>query len=249
MDDKDIALEALSTLCNANVTSIQNQSLQAGTHGADVSGGAPFRMSVSNAFEISQESSSFVYLEPDLQGSSELLNNLDNQYDKDFTKLTGRQIYQRGGEVYRRPYGWYRHGIKVLGKYESDAWLGNQKRSTESVPGEWPVSYHGTSMEGAEGIIYGSYKPGPGQVHGRGVYSTPYISEAEQYAKTFISKKNKKKYKVILQNRINEWYRRVCKKNDRYWLVPIPAGTSARDEQKMVKQAIRPYGLLLKEVK
>ena len=47
---------------------------------------------------------------------------------------------------------------QVLDDYDGNAWLGTQYRSTQSVPGEWPVSYHGTSKKGADGIIEGHYK-------------------------------------------------------------------------------------------
>lgn len=84
-------------------------------------------------------------------------------------------------------------------------------------------------------------------MYGRGIYSTPDMSEAIHYAKTFTSSTNGKKYKVILQNRINPEYRKKYY-NDRYWLIPIPQGTSDAEEQEMVDRAIRPYGLLLKEI-
>ncbi|KAI3370976.1 hypothetical protein L3Q82_023630, partial [Scortum barcoo] len=171
----------------------------------------------------------------------------DPQFDYDFTNLRDTETYRRGGEVYERPSGWQRFAIKVLHKYEDNKWLGTQYRSTASVPGEWPVSYHGTSKQGAEGIIEGFYKPGPGQVYGRGIYSTPYMAEAILYAKTFTSKKTGKTYRVVLQNRINPKYRQKHN-SGKYYLVPIPKGTSPAEEQKMVERAIRPYGLLLKEV-
>lgn len=47
---------------------------------------------------------------------------------------------------------------QVLNKYDDNTWLGTQYRSTQSVPGEWPVSYHGTSLDCAVDIIEGFYK-------------------------------------------------------------------------------------------
>ncbi|CAB1435846.1 unnamed protein product, partial [Pleuronectes platessa] len=168
------------------------------------------------------------------------------EYDYDFKNLTETETYWRGGEKYERPCGWYRFGLKVLDKYPGTTWLGTTYRSIQSSPGEWPVSYHGTSKTGAGGIIGDHYQPGPGQVYGRGIYSTPDINEANKYAKTFTSSKNGKTYKVVLQNRIDPEYRKKYF-NDLYWLVPIPKGTSEDEEQEMVERAIRPYGLLLKE--
>eukprot|EP00064_Thunnus_orientalis_P021310 superscaffoldBa00006384_g21470 len=123
----------------------------------------------------------------------------------------------------------------VLDKYDGNAWLGTRYRSTQRRgSGLCPTMGH-------------QRKPGPRQKYGRGIYSTLYISEAIHYAKTFTSKKDGKKYKVILQNPINSNYRQKHN-NDKYWLVPIPAGKSSRDEQEMVERAICPYGLLIKEV-
>ncbi|XP_071783436.1 uncharacterized protein LOC139933269 [Centroberyx gerrardi] len=173
---------------------------------------------------------------------------LDPGFNYDFSHLKDTETYYRGGEVYERPCGWTRFAIKVLDKYpDGNAWLGNLWRSTESVDGEWPVSYHATSHSGADSITEGHYKPGSGQVYGRGIYSTPFISEAIDYTKTFTAKKTGKEYQVIMQNRINPEYREKHN-DDKYWLVPIPDGTSNEEEKKMVERAIRPYGLLLKEV-
>lgn len=72
------------------------------------------------------------------------------------------------------------------------------------------------------------------------------MDDAIQYAKAFTSKTGKK-YKVVLQNRINPKFRQKYN-NDKYWLIPIRSETSAADEKKMVESSIRPYGLLLKEV-
>ncbi|XP_060932561.1 uncharacterized protein LOC133009166 [Limanda limanda] len=168
-------------------------------------------------------------------------------YDYDFTKLTETNTYLRGEEKYERPCGWYRFGLKVLDKYPGTTWLGTTHRSTQSSPGEWPVSYHGTSNTGASDIIGDHYEPGSGQSYGRGIYSTPDISVADHYAKRFISRKDGKTYKVALQNRNNPEYREKYN-NDLYWLVPIPQGTSKDKEHELVERAIRPYGLLLKEV-
>ncbi|XP_071376790.1 uncharacterized protein [Centroberyx affinis] len=83
----------------------------------------------------------------------------DHKYDYDFTHLKDTKTYYRGGEVYERPCGWTRFAMKVLGKYsDGNTWLGNSSRSTRSVSGEWPVSYHGTSQDGAEGITKGHYQ-------------------------------------------------------------------------------------------
>ncbi|XP_038561409.1 uncharacterized protein LOC119893368 [Micropterus salmoides] len=269
MIDRDVALEALGTLCNASVTSTERVGAGAAQDYLSIK---TFISTVLESEETCQVSiSSYVHLQTVLQGykqaapnnhvdisgvlsgGSHFINNdefFDPQFDYDFTNLRDTETYYRGGEVYERPCGWQRFALKVHDKYDENTWLGNRYRSTESVPGEWPVSYHGTSKAGAEGIIAGFYKPGNDksrQIFGRGIYSTPYISEAIQFAKTFTSTKTGRTYIVILQNRINPEYRQKHN-NDKYWLVSISKRTTAKEEQKMVERAIRPYGLLLKDI-
>ncbi|KAL7825754.1 hypothetical protein SRHO_G00334920 [Serrasalmus rhombeus] len=150
----------------------------------------------------------------------------------------------RGKESYTRPWGWYRFTLKVLDKYpDGNTWLG-----PDGWRSEWPVSFHGTSIEGAKGITETHYKAGPRDTYGRGIYSTPDISIAERYAmsKKFTSK-NGKTYKVIMQNRINPEKRIITEEID-YWLIPVPEETSPEMEKEIVETSIRPYGILIKEV-
>lgn len=270
MIDRDVLFEALCTVCNADVT-VQSgaRCRSAGATQQQQLFSKNFILAVLDADETSQVSrSNFCRLKCALQGHAHsagytyqeepgtrnppcFVNEaefFDTRFDYDFTNLTDVETYHRGGEVYERPCGWQRFALRVLGDYEDNTWLGTRYRSTESVPGEWPVSYHGTSKKGAEGIIEGYYKPGPGDAYGRGIYSTPYLSEAIPYSKTFTCKKNGKTYSVILQNRVNPTYREKHRHDKKYWLVRVPKGTSKEEEQKMVQRAIRPYGLLLKEV-
>lgn len=60
--------------------------------------------------------------------------------------------------------------LKVKDKYPdvySNEWR------TDSVPEEWPVTFHGTSLD--ESIGHRHYKPGSGTAFGSGIYSTPDI--------------------------------------------------------------------------
>ena len=52
-------------------------------------------------------------------------DELAPEFDYDFTyaKDDGEQ-YMRGGFEYKRPYGWMRFAVRVLGRYENDDWLG-----------------------------------------------------------------------------------------------------------------------------
>ncbi|XP_071060842.1 uncharacterized protein [Pseudochaenichthys georgianus] len=175
----------------------------------------------------------------------------DPKYDYDFTDLSDTAECMRGDEPYERPKGWYRMALKVKGKYpDGDTWLGTKGWRSHSVAGEWPVSYHGTSLDGARGIIKSHYKAGAREKYGRGIYSTPDLRVAKKdgYAKIFTSSTTGKSYKVILQNRINPELRLICKE-PRYWVIRFIEGLSASTEKQLVERAIRPYGILIREIK
>ena len=160
---------------------------------------------------------------------------LDPSCDHDFTnEREDGEVYIRGGEVYHRPYGWYRYALKVLNKYEDNTWLGGGGIRTASTAGEWPVSYHGTTKIGAEGIATQGYDVNFGTrfKFGRGIYSTPDLSIADVHAVPFTN--NGKRYKIVFQNRVNPAKLRKVGE-DRYWL------TDDSD--------IRPYGILVKEIR
>ena len=77
-------------------------------------------------------------------------DELNPDYDYDFTDVKDdRKRYMRRGFEYKRPYGWKRIAIKVVGKYADDKWLGPNGIRTDQARGEWPVSFHGTNMSGA----------------------------------------------------------------------------------------------------
>ena len=129
----------------------------------------------------------------------------------------------------------------------------------DNIPGEWCVAYHGVgsgqtsdNVKNVTGLIYkGSFRPGSGQAHkdhpdkyhpghnvGEGVYCTPKIETADEYAG--ISEINGKRYKTVLMVRVKNEAIRNCTNcpeanNDNYWVVN---GTT--DE-------IRPYRILYKE--
>ncbi|KAI4888485.1 hypothetical protein NFI96_000283 [Prochilodus magdalenae] len=49
-----------------------------------------------------------------------------------------------------------------------------------------------------------------------------------------------------MQNRINPHRRYFTGMKD-YWLIPVPEGTPAPVEKRIVEESIRPYGILFKE--
>lgn len=172
-------------------------------------------------------------------------NNLDPKFDYDFTDLKDEgKKFMRGEFEYKRPYGWKRFAVRVLDKYEDDEWLGPDGIRTDQAPGEWPVAYHGTYMDSARMIVKEGYKPGPGDAHGKGIYSSPSLEMVERYyAKEFELKG--KRYKIALQNRVNPdqgagrleiTAASVTGTGADYWLSP-----EHNDD-------VRPYGILIREV-
>ena len=154
-------------------------------------------------------------------------NFCDPGYDYDFTYIKDPpNAFYRGGEVYTRPCGWLRYALKVSGKYGSDTWLGSS-----NAPGEWPVSYHGTPITNVASIASTGLRPSAGGTFGAGVYSSPDLRKAKQYARGFPFQG--KIYQVIFQNRVNPSY--VTKHNAVEWTVPG-------------EPYIRPYGICIKEV-
>ena len=159
----------------------------------------------------------------------------------------------RGGEPYYPPQGWVGIGLKVFNQYENDRWIDMQNQE-----GEWVVAYHGLGrgmesnrLNKVMGDIYRmGFIPGGNQRHkdcddfyhsgkkvGEGVYVTPYINIAEEYAGYAII--NGKRYKIVIMVRINPKARRHCNtceesKNYKYWVV-----NATVDE-------IRPYRILYK---
>ena len=159
----------------------------------------------------------------------------------------------RGNKPYDPPLGWIGIGLKVIDKYEDNIWIG-----MENIEGEWCVAYHGVARDKQSNevkkitgkICKSKFKPGDNQYHGNcddiehpgkkvgtGVYCTPKIEAAEEYAG--ISEINGKKYKTVLMTRVKPDAIRQCeceKEDGEYWVVN---GTA--DE-------IRPYRILYKNV-
>ena len=140
-------------------------------------------------------------------------------------KIQGWSIDEkRGNRQYYPPLGWIGIGLKVMGIYEDDIWIG-----MKNIEGEWCVAYHGVGgdsnpreVKKITGIIYKtSFKVGnnhyhqycddifhPGHKVGRGVYLFPSIHLAEEYAG--ISEINGKNYKTVLITRVRPDAIRKC---------------------------------------
>ncbi|CAG8593143.1 10092_t:CDS:1 [Dentiscutata erythropus] len=181
--------------------------------------------------------------------------HLDPGYDYDFTNITDTQKFYRGNEEYTRPCGWRRISVNVLNKYEyNSTWLGIKGRKTinESSPNEWPVSFHATGSINGKSMADMGYDviKGKNKLRKRflcffccklnnkkkiqlefenGVYTTPNVKIAEQFATRFSYEGEN--YLVMFQNRVNP---NTLAKAGEYWVLPKV-------------EDIRTYGILIKK--
>ena len=163
--------------------------------------------------------------------------DLDPQYnfcypEKDYLN------FSRGGKPFKRPVSWQKFAIKVKGKYENDIWLGTMASTnrTFSVYGEWPVSYHGTSLEAADHIASRGFelRKSRREAYGKGIYSSPDPEVAEGYAKKFMHEG--KEYKLMFMNRVNmNNTNEVLTEFGMYYITSN-------------ENSIRPYAILIKQV-
>ena len=162
-------------------------------------------------------------------------------FDYDFSNINDNgESYHRGNLPYERPCGSYRIALNVVNKFGTDnTWLGH----TGNNPGEWPVSYHGTGKHNAKSIAEEGYSLAKGMHfrHGEGIYSTPELRVAMDYATEFDY--NGKSYKCVMQNRVNPARMTVIPKpkthnnHGIYWL--------SHTENGRERDVIRPYGICL----
>ncbi|CAG8668179.1 10468_t:CDS:1 [Cetraspora pellucida] len=156
---------------------------------------------------------------------------LDPSYDCDFTNVNDQSAtFTRGGADYRRPCGWRRFALKVLGKYDNgnNGWLGTDANA-------WPVSYHGTSKQNSRSISEDGYLLSKGLrfAYGHGIYSSPQVDIAKGFAKEF--EHDGDKYLVVIQNRVSPVnLQKIPVGVGEYWI-------SKKDED------IRPYGICIRK--
>ncbi len=158
------------------------------------------------------------------------------KYDYDFTnRVDDGKTYMRGGYEYERPYGWERLALKVVGRYDDDSWLGPNGIRTNSAEGEWPVAYHGTKDGCVAGIVGEGFKIGRRKKFGPGVYTSPSLKTVtKHYARIITDKVTNKKYKFVLQSRVDPKSVRIVHDMN-YWISPEGG-------------AVRAYGIILKEI-
>lgn len=196
-----------------------------------------------------------IYTEALMSGCILSKNFLDSRGDR--SKGWAKNEF-RGGKPYHSPEGWIGIGLRVFNKFDNgnNTWIGKR-----NAFGEWCVAYHGVGRGKDSNsvkditveIVTHNLKKGQRQNHkdhedkyhpnqkvGEGVYCTPFIDIAAQYAG--ISEINGRKFLTVLMARVKPKAIRCCKncsiaKDDKYWVVN---GTT--DE-------IRPYRILYKEIK
>ena len=171
--------------------------------------------------------------------------DLDPQYDYDFSNMTASsgENCTRGNYKYSRPYGWDRCALRVLGIYkDGNARLGEKGWRSESSPGEWTVSYHGTDIDNVKSIADCGYDSSMSkrQAFGPGIYSTLSVEVAEEFAARHEFEYDSKKYREILQNRVDLSATKI-----------VPASKTGKGAEYFVTEndrKVRPYGVCLKQV-
>ena len=159
----------------------------------------------------------------------------------------------RGGKKYYPPYGWIGIAIKLDDKYDEndDKWLGKENKE-----GEWPVAYHGVGkgdvFKKVLSIINNNLKKGSGQFYkdfinveksqdkhifcGEGVYLTPYIKRAMEYADKISLGFNNLQFQFVIMTRVNP--------NK----IRSPGGLNGDWILNGNSEEIRPYRILIKTV-
>jgi len=176
-------------------------------------------------------------------------NFFENEFNRDINDWEKLNL-ERGGEKYFPPFGWKGLALKILNKYDSgdNSWLGNKGKE-----GEWAVAYHGIG-KGNEfkkliNILLYNLKKGPCQLYssyenirddkkdevGTGVYLTPDINRAENYANKIQLGERKSNFQFIIMCRVKPDKIRQPKGFTNNWVI---------DDS---YECLRPYRLLIKE--
>ena len=156
---------------------------------------------------------------------------------------------RRGGENYEVPVGWIGFGIEVTKRYGDTDWISNDGRD-----GEWAIAYHGFGCrmqpnqikDIIKTIVHDNLKPGAGQAFsyapdsrhpgnkcGNGVYITPNLNVATQYAGCISL--GGKSYRLVIMVRVNRSFIREPTTQKGFWIVDGKASQ------------LRPYRLLIRE--
>ena len=184
-----------------------------------------------NESSVCNQATLFLTYEREAPAPARARQYLDNrdlapEFNFDLTNCKDDGVeYRRGGGVYKRPYGWNRIALNVLGRYSSDIWLGLKGVRTRESPGEWLVSFYG--------VMEVDFLRRHGKVGtANRVHSTPDIDcvEFEQFVRVFMF--GGVKFKAVYQNRVNSLNLVVT--DDGHFVCNIGD--------------VRPYGICVKQI-
>ena len=167
--------------------------------------------------------------------SSNILNSEGN-------KIKWNNGGKRGGFDYKPPKGWIGIGLNVLNLYENNDWIAHNGNKNE-----WAVAYINVSDKFLGFILKDGFQIGainvyennddiyhPGNKVGKGVGVSPNIEATELYCFDSIEIKGKR-YKFALMLRVKPDKIRCPSSQKDYWFLN--------------PHEIRPYRILLKEIK
>ncbi|ELP89044.1 hypothetical protein EIN_164640 [Entamoeba invadens IP1] len=165
---------------------------------------------------------------------------LSSRFNYDFRGITDvGHSYIRGGLPYRRPVGYMRYAINVLGKFDNgnDTWL-----AQNGSAGEWAVSYHGSEVSKTQNnlmddVLMWGKKLGLSNNNANMTFCTPNVETAVKFSKQNTDKNGCKSI-LVFQNRVKP--SSILKASsvggpDDYWYVKDPAD-------------IRVYSICVKQV-
>ena len=189
--------------------------------------------------------------------TSTLMNNLilsTSMFNITFTKNVEewpKDNLVRGKKTYYPPFGWIGLALKIDNKFNTkdNIWIGKEDKK-----GEWPVAYHGINsgdvLKKVLSIINNNLKVGQTQFYkhftnvgknsdkysvcGEGVYLSPNIKSAMEYADKISLGGSSKKFQFVIMARVNPDKIRIPSGAENNWIL------NASDEE------IRPYRLLVK---
>ncbi|KAL4472547.1 hypothetical protein ABPG74_018496 [Tetrahymena malaccensis] len=188
--------------------------------------------------------------------------NCDPLFNYDWSNQLEAKISYRGGiniknkgfkkQHYIFPAGWKGFGLNIS-KYKDKEWIGYvDGKPTYNSKDQWIVLYHGTSIQGLEGITKEGFKLGlhhkyagskcriTGKIIDKSskcVYLTDDANVAGRYSTPFEIKG--KAYQMVFQCRVNPKVIRSPKDKPDYYIV---------EESGQPSQNIRPYRILLKKL-
>ncbi|UJR17464.1 hypothetical protein I4U23_004359 [Adineta vaga] len=189
---------------------------------------------------------------PALQALRLQISDLAPQFNFDYRPDYVPSEDNRGGHVYFLPRGWYRHGLRVLHKYEKDSiWL-----ESTNAKGVWPVAFHGTKSWAVLDIAQHGLKTSAVKVDamrqdaieqmgneadGPGLYvATHCDGGANIYTEPFTvtsSSNQTESFRIVFQCRV---------KPEKFTIHESPVN-NGKAWRYVDPSCIRPYGILLKK--